>query len=112
MILEYIEGECVANLTLSEEIKTKIKAKIEELHSYNMVMGDIQTSNFILSCGEIRIIDCSGKPPNAYRKAEDRINMENRLGIPNERKDFGYFWVILCKSYKENLRYFKNLLFK
>lgn len=108
MIMEYIKGEQIN--TLDAPLKQKIKETIEELHSHNMVMGDIWNSNFILSDDKIRIIDCSGKSPNFYRKAEDRINMENRLGIPNVKKDFGYFLVILRKSFREKLKIFKNII--
>lgn len=111
MIIEYIKGEQIN--TLDAPLKQKIKEAIEELHAHDMIMGDIRNTNFILSYDKIRIIDCSGKSPNCYRKAEDRINMENRLGIPNEKKDFGYFLVILRKSFREKLKLFKDIvLFK
>ena len=113
MILEYIEGECISNIILNDEIKTKIKAKVEELHRHNMVMGDIQTSNFILSHGEIRIIDCSGKYPNAYRKAEDRFNLWNRLGIAPTTTDFYCFLVSYEKFLKQQIRLLKRkILYK
>lgn len=108
MIVEYIKGEQIN--TLDAPLKQKIKEAVEELHSHNMVMGDIWDSNFILSCDKIRMIDCSGKSPNCYRKAEDRINMENRLGIPNTKKDFGYFLVVLRRVLRERLKILKNIV--
>lgn len=60
-------------------------------------------SNFILSRGEIRIIDCSGKSPNAYRKAEDRFHLWNRLGVAPTTTDFYCFLVSYEKFVKRQI---------
>lgn len=65
-------------------------------------------SNFILSRGEIRIIDCSGKSPNVYRKAEDRFNLWNCLGIAPTTTDFYCFLVSYEKFVKQQIRLLKR----
>ncbi|TLD85914.1 lipopolysaccharide core heptose(II) kinase RfaY [Helicobacter sp. MIT 05-5294] len=101
MIYEYIEGEPYLKQENNAKFKEKIKIEIEKLHSHNFVFGgDINRSNILLSCNQIRFIDIEGKLPSRFNKAEDRISMEKFLGIPNTNKDFGY----LLATLKRNLR--------
>ena len=110
MLFEYIEGESLGNLNLDSNLKERIKQEVLRLHKNNMVMGDIQTSNFILAADKIRIIDCSGKRASLKRKAEDRINLQRRIGIQNCKKDYGYFVVIAKERVRKVIRKIKNFL--
>lgn len=110
MLFEYIEGESLGNLNLDSNLKERIKQEVLRLHKNNMVMGDIQTSNFILAADKIRIIDCSGKRASLKRKAEDRINLQRRFGIQNCKKDYGYFVVIAKERVRKVIRKIKNFL--
>ena len=107
MIIEYIDGVQLPPVnTWDDCLRQEISQLIVNLHNCQVVSGDIHRGNFIqqIKDGKIRIIDLSGKRSSALRKAEDRVKMEQNLGIVNEQKDWSYRILSLKHKWRQCLR--------
>lgn len=109
MLIEYIDGVELSEVpVIDDQLKSKIKASISELHNNGMVSGDPHKGNFIIQGNEIRIIDLSGKSPSMTRIAKDRVDLERHYGITNDVKDLGYYQLVFKKRIKNFIRKLKG----
>ena len=107
MIIEYIDGVQLPPINAwNDGLRQEISQMIENLHNRQVVSGDIHRGNFIqqIKDGKIRIIDLSGKRSSALRQAEDRVKMEQNLGIVNEKKDWAYRILKWKHKWRQGLR--------
>ena len=107
MIIEYIDGVQLPPINAwNNGLRQEISQMIENLHNRKVVSGDIHRGNFIqqIKDGKIRIIDLSGKRSSALRQAEDRVKMEQNLGIVNEKKDWAYRILKWKHKWRQGLR--------
>ncbi|WP_246019912.1 lipopolysaccharide core heptose(II) kinase RfaY [Limnobaculum zhutongyuii] len=111
MLVEYIEGTELWNMPeITDELKQDAKQLIDELHQHDMISGDTNGGNFFVTDQGLRIIDLSGKNCNFIRRAEDRIDLEKRLGIQNTQKDLGYYIVTWRTNIRAYLKEFRMRL--
>lgn len=109
MLIEYIDGVELSDIPdIDDELKTKIKSSIIELHQHGMVSGDPHKGNFIIQNGDVRIIDLSGKRPSASRRAKDRLDLERHYDIANDTKDMGYYLLVYKKKFRNFIRKLKG----
>jgi len=89
LVEEFLEGTPLA-IPLSEKNKLACHALIREAHAAGVISGDICADNFVVGAnGEMRLIDFRGNKIFSFlAKARDRVQLEQRLGVPAREHDF------------------------
>lgn len=99
ILMEFVEGKSLEEIPRGCEIyRGEVASIVSWLHENGMAHGDVHAGNFIKEdgTGTIRAIDLSGKPPTPIVRASDRIRLEEKFGVPNTKKDWGFYY---CKAF-------------
>lgn len=114
MIIEYIPGVEMDILAekgeLTDQIKSQVLESVKVLHQNKVIFDDAHKQNFMLSDGQVRVIDLSGKSYSRFRAAKDFIDLERHFGIKEFRKDFYYQWVSKKSKFRKKFKAFKKRL--
>lgn len=111
IVMECLDGERVKDLfgkmeeTELEKISTEIGRSIAKLHSYNIIHGDLTTSNMIYSKGKIYLIDFGlGEiSQNIEKKAVDLRLLKEVFESTHyaQKKHFSTILEAYTKEYKQ-----------
>jgi len=86
MFFEYIPGPLVSDFGwIPDNIKNEICTIMKSMNRVGIISSDPHSRNFIVSEGQVRAIDLSGKKYSAKRVAEDNILLEKYYSIPVEK---------------------------
>ncbi len=111
IVMEYLDGERVKDLfgkmeeTELEKISIEIGRSIAKLHSYNIIHGDLTTSNMIYSKGKVYLIDFGlGEiSQNIEKKAVDLHLLKEVFESTHhaQKKQFSTILDAYTKEYKQ-----------
>ena len=114
MIIEYIPGVEMDILAqkgeLTEKIKSEVLESVKVLHKNRVIFDDAHKQNFMLSKGQVRVIDLSGKNYSRFRAAKDFIDLERHFGISDFHRGFSYQWVKRKSQFRKKFKAFKGRL--
>lgn len=81
VLQEYVEGVMLESAGSPEQYKNEIIRAFTELHAYGLALGDVNTSNLMVSPDGIKIIDLTWSSFAWAGKGQDVVRLKHRLGI-------------------------------
>lgn len=80
IIMEYAPGKSLCHFPDANTFRTVILDALQELHSYGLVMGDVNCGNFIINDNRCKILDLSWHGMALLGQAKDRTLMQRVYG--------------------------------
>lgn len=107
---EYVDGIELEDAGSPEEYKDEIIQAFSELHKYNLALGDVNTSNIMVTPQGIKIIDLTWNGTRLAGKGQDIVRLKNRLGIIFPVNSIGQWIGVIYITVKHGIREFLHTL--